>query len=155
MPRFTPNLTGVAAGVPVLAKGSYEFAIGEMKPAVNNRQIDGVSVQQQVVRTSIKVISGESNLDKTLPHTLDMNNDFGAQFAKQFLMAALGYARNEEGRFNADFADDEKWAIDAETGELGEIYKEAQGKNIRAEVTTYIDKKDVSIERNNFKWLPF
>lgn len=155
MPKFTPNLSEIAAGIPILDKGEYEFSIGEVKGTIQNVMTDGVPVATEVVRTSLKIESGESFVGKNIPHSFMPSNEYGAQFTKQFIMAANGFDLKQEAEFNEQFADGDLWSLDSENGVLGDAWKSIQGKKIRANVTQYADKKDPSVIRNNFKWLPF
>ena len=157
MGRFTPNLSAVTAGIPLLDKGQYAFSIGEMKPfsRVSNR--DGIDVTVWGVRTSIKVTEGDSNIGDTIPVSLYLHTEESEKMSKQFLLAAYGKNasnRSDEADFNSQFTNEDDWVVDDETGELGDVWKGCQGKLIRANVTQTINKRDQS-QQNQFRWLPF
>jgi hypothetical protein len=70
-----------------------------------------------------------------------MHTEGSQAFSKQFLMAAYGYKRNEsdEQRFNSDFADKD-WSYDPDSGDVGEVWREATGK--RAIVEANVGKNN-------------
>lgn len=160
MPRFTPNLTNVIVGIPVLPKGSYTFSLGELKVAEQTKTVDGAQVTSAVVRLAIKVEAsddeaGESMIGQYIPVTLDPFNEYGAQNAKALVIAAHGYPENRQAEFNAEHTDDEEWALDPETNEIGSIWSYCSGRKVQANVTQRNDKNDPTVIRNNFKWFPF
>ena len=54
--RFTPNLSAVSAGIPLLDDGSYEFSIGEPKAFARTTQKNGIDVELSGITVSLKVV---------------------------------------------------------------------------------------------------
>jgi hypothetical protein len=158
MGRFSPNLSEVTAGIPLLDKGEYEFSIGEMKPFTRTKDKEGIDVEIYGVRTSIKVLEGSaSNIGATIPMSFYLHSDESARIAKQFPAAANGFNVNvagQEAQFNEMFPDEDDWSGDPETGELGDAWKSCQGKRIRANVTQTLNKLTQDLQ-NQYRWLPF
>ncbi len=155
MPIFTPNLTAVAAGIPLLEKGGYEFTVGEVKLGSRDVMVNEITVKEPVIQLILKIDSGESFVGKTIPFTLNPNGEFGPQFAKQFLIAAYGFTSQREQEFNQKFSTDTDWTIDTDNNVLGEVWIGLQGKKINAEVSQVVNKKDPNIMNNRFNWRPF
>jgi hypothetical protein len=82
----------------------------------------------------------------------------GAQsMSKQFIMAALNYAASaeDETRFNDDFRGHD-WSYDTDSGALGEVWLELQGKRIICDMDVKVDNSDPSSPRTQqtYKWRP-
>lgn len=153
--RFTPNLSGVDAGIPLLEHGDFEFVIGEPKAFIRQSERNGIMVDVYGVSTSLKVVEGPSHIGKTIPWQMYLHTEGSQPMVKQFLMASYGYGRNGESEFNEQFdGDEENWFIDTETGEVGEAYKGIAGKRIMASVTQRPSKRDPNVMQNSFTWLP-
>lgn len=146
-PRYEPDLTQVTANIEVLPAGDYEFVISEPKCFERNKRNreTGEEIPDQFsagVRYPIKVENVISEgLDPNLVGkrqfaTVYIHNEGGMQFAKRFLMAALGYGGNTSNeRAEAEKAFDEAyrgrdWSVDPETGAVGEVWREAVGQHI-------------------------
>lgn len=154
--RFSPNLSGVDAGIPLLDHGDFEFIIGEVKPFIRQSERDGVTVDIYGVSTSLKIAEGSpSHEGKAIPWQMYLHSEASQPMVKQFLMAAYGFGRNDEAAFNEQFPDGEdNWLVDPEEGGLGEAYKGIVGKRILASVTQRASKRDATVMQNNFSWTP-
>lgn len=154
MPRFTPNMSKETAGVPVLAKDDYEFIIREGKPfARQNAKSEDV----WGVMFIIECATDGQYKGKNIPISLYMHTENSGSLNKQFLMAALGFDNNPTGEdaFNAQYNDDDGYAVDTDNGILGEYWKSAIGKRVNASVSVVPQRDDPSQQQNRFKWRPF
>jgi hypothetical protein len=146
MPRYEPDLTQVTANIEVLPKGDYEFSISEPKSfekAKKDREGNEIPDQKSVgIRYPIKVENVLSEgLDPNLVGkrqfaSVYIHNEGGMQFAKRFLMSALGYGGNSSSeRAEAERAFNEAyrgrdWSVDPESGAVGDVWREAVGQRI-------------------------
>ena len=158
--RFAPNLSDVSAGVPLLEHGDYELAIGEVTPFFRQKEelVNGITTTKDIygVQTSLKVVEGPSFIGKTIPFQLHLHSEGAFGIVKQFLMAAHGYGMNREAEFNQEFSAEDAWVVDAETQEVGEVWKGVVGKRVLANVTQKANKRDPSGPmQNQFRWSPF
>ena len=153
--RFTPNLSAVSAGIPLLDDGSYEFSIGEPKAFARTTQKNGIDVELSGITVSFKVVEGPSHINKNIPQSFYLSNEDAQPMIKQFLMAAYGFGKASEAGFNEQFSNGEDYAYDAETQEMGEVWRGLAGKRILAEVVSKPSKQDPNQMQNRFTWAPF
>jgi len=154
MPRFTPNLSNVSAGIPLLDRGEYEFLVGESKPFIRVTEKDGVAKTLWGVVTSLKVTSEGAFKDKTIPWQMFMHTDASQPMIKQFLMAVYGFNKNNEADFNVKFNEDD-YIVDTEDNILGDVWTGIAGKYVRANVVQKANKLDATQMQNQFSWFPF
>ena len=146
MPRYEPDLTQVSANIEVLPAGDYEFSIMEPKSFEKNKKDkEGNEIPGSVsvgIRYPIKVENVISEgLDPNLVgkrqfNSVYIHNEGGMQFAKRFLMAALGSGGNgcggcveAERAFDASDRGSD-WSVDPESGAVGDVWREAVGQRI-------------------------
>lgn len=153
-PQYAPDLTTVTAGFPIYDDGLYEFKIGDAKPFTrkDDKGEEKFGVRYPLVITEVLEDGDANSAGKRAMFTCYLHNDGGQSMAKQFVMAALGYASKREKEFDADHAGGD-WAIDPEGGTVGEIWQEVAGSRARAQLgqTLGEDKETVF---QSFNWLP-
>lgn len=128
MPRYEFDPTGVQATIEVFPKGDYEMQVGEGKAFIrtNRKGNDSYGVRYPVI---IKTPGPHEN--KRTFYSAYLHTDGGQAYAKQFLMAALGYPRNNvaEQEFNRAVAGKD-WSFDPATGHIGEVWKQVEGQRL-------------------------
>jgi len=136
--QFTFDPTQVSAGIKIFDKGTYEFAIGQPKPFFKDAQND--KSENFGVRY---VLTDRASGDKYI-QTCYMHNQGGQSFSKGFMMAAYGFARNQENEFNAfcrkEFTEKD-YAFSHEDNSAGRYWTEVAGKNIVADMDVQFDAK--------------
>lgn len=157
MPRAQFDPSQVAAGIPVLSAGDYEFTIGEKKPfaRVNdeNKQVFGVMYQL--------VTTDEAGNTARIPHSLFMHNPESFPFVKRFLMSALGFDptdRTSEAEFNAQYSDSIWVEADYEGAEptvkeVGKVFEEVEGQKVAASARIVANKQSGD-PQNQFNFKP-
>ncbi len=141
MPRYEPDMSNVDATIIILDKGEYEFEIGKPKAFQRTKAKGGESIG---VRYPMIVAEGPQAKKRTF-YTCYTHSEGGLAFAKQFVMAALGYpvTREGEAKFNADHPKGSTdWGLDSDTGEVGEIWNEAAGQHVIGIVDLGVNPED-------------
>lgn len=143
-PRYEPDLTKATAALTVFEKGRYEFAVGEPRSFSRpKRDEDGLEIADQMtvgVRFPVKCTQPLDGGDpsakgKRSNIELYLGSEGGQGYAKQFMMATLGFPITEkaEDEFNERFAGAD-WSFDPDTQAVGDVWREATGKRMIAEV---------------------
>ena len=83
-----------------------------------------------------------------------MHNEVSQQMTKRFIMAAFGYEQKREKEFDATYAPKD-WSLDFETGEIGEVYRELQGKIVTGVLSIGPNKMTGDEQQVFKKWMPF
>lgn len=136
MPTFNFDPSSASATLEVLPKGDYEVIIGEPKPFLR----EGEKGTNYGVYYSLKVLNGPHK-DKTIVTNLYMHTPGAGSYAKQFQMAALGYARNtaSEREFDAIHAGDD-WTFGVDPNVIGDGWRALMGKRIVVSLDTQPNK---------------
>ena len=119
-PVFTPDFASVEASIPIYEKGRYQLLITNRKPFAKQVEKDGNISDQSGVRYALEMVGqfdddGELDTEKkgkqVSSNTVWLHTEKAFGMGKQFLMAACGYARNQEQEANADLfqGDDIEW----------------------------------------------
>lgn len=160
MPPYTPDLTKVSAGIPQLPKGDYEFSISEVKLFKRDRtEPDNTVTKLYGPQINLVVARSDDNpefLGKTIPQSLYLNNEKTWGIAKRLVMAAYGYAINDEDAFNKKFKDAD-WTCNPETDTLGDIWTGMAGKRVAATADLVPQKGERAKEgalNQQFNWRP-
>lgn len=127
-PRYEPDFSKVTVSFELFSKGDYEFVIGEPTSFQGENRKGGLKVG---VRYPI-VLAEDTNGHKKGARqmfTCYIHSDGAMSFSKQWLMAALGFNRNEEKKFDAEYASKD-WSIDTESKAAGDVWREVNGKRV-------------------------
>jgi hypothetical protein len=165
MSRYAPDLSKASAGIPQLT-GDFEFAIkdakqfyrkGEDRVTKEEKEIYGVQYALQITKAE----ENEKLLGKTIPLQLYFHTEGTEGINKRFVMAALGYALNDEDNFNEKY-ENANWSFitgDAPeaNGKLPEdsVWQQVVGGRVRATCGMKADKNDPSRQNQQFDWKPF
>lgn len=157
MPRYEFSPDAVSASIEILQKGEYEFIIGEPKSFMrkNRKGEDSYGVRFPLVLA--EDTNGHKKGTRIFFNTYQQSE--GAQaIAKQFLLAAMGYKRNdqqEEQRFNEEMAGKE-WGFNTDDGTVGDGWMEVKGKRIVGDLDVGIIE-ETQQQQQNFRagcWSP-
>jgi hypothetical protein len=149
MPRWVNNPADVPLNA-VYVQEDAELEIAEVVTFESAKKPDGK--QAWGVRVKVKFMNGEYK-DKSFSTVMNLGNDeFGAQMAKQFQIAAYGYERENEAEFDA-WARDQDWEVNSESKYLGEAWTKMKGKVIKADLSTKTDA--TGVVRQTTVWKPF
>lgn len=126
MPRFEPNPSTATAGFPIYPEGEYEVVIGEpvsfLSPGKDGKQDNyGVRFKSTIGEGDKK---GKQIMINCYQHTEESCN-----FAKQVQMAALGYKKNDEDKFNAEQGSAD-WSFNTDDKSAGEAWHKMQGQRV-------------------------
>lgn len=137
-PRYNFDPSQASATIEVLPKATYEFQVGEPKSFIRQNSKDEDSYG---IRYPLTVMTEGPHHNKRVYYSTYYQSDGGQGFAKQFLMACLGYAKTpaEEKRFNAEQGGKD-WSYDPETGGVGDGYRQVTGQRVVG---------DLDISKNN------
>lgn len=129
MPRYEFDPSTVVASMEVFPKGEYEFQIGEpksfLKVATDDKK-DSFGIRYPLVAKLPGEYDGKRNIFNTY-----YQSEGSQSFAKQFMMAALGYGKGkqEEDRFDADMRGKD-WSFDPNDGSVGDAYRQLAGQRV-------------------------
>jgi hypothetical protein len=151
-------MTKVTAGIVLLPKGDFEFAVKECKTF--SRQSTDPNTQETKdvygVQYNLEVVGGsdDSFVGKTIPLQIYMHaGDAALSIGKRFIMASLGFALNAEAEFNEKYADAD-WSVDPEENFAGDIWQSVVGTRVAATTDQKPDKRDSSRMNQVFNWRP-
>jgi hypothetical protein len=136
-PRFNADLSTVSASLVVLKPGDYEFAVGDPSSFArlagqDQHETHGVGVMLTVSEVHEGAADAKS---KKVYRQFYMHNKDGWGFAKQFVMACLGYSISgptkdaEEERFNADVKGKD-WGYNPDDKSVGDMWKTIRGTRV-------------------------
>lgn len=153
--RYNPNLTTASAGILMLQKGDYELKISQPKTFKRQKVENGETKDIYGVQYSLTVENGDDQnvIGKNIPLSLYMHSEAAFGINKRFVMAALGFALDDEESFNEKYADAD-WGIDPDSGELGDIWTQVAGNRVACTADIVPDKRDRSRQQQQFSWRP-
>jgi len=141
MPRFTPDLSKVRASIRVFDRGDYQLKITKAEPFINEEKDDGKGnlTQSAGCRYNVEMVgkldasgnvTDEFQGETVTPVRLYVHYEGGWSMTKQFLMAVLGYSREEEDKFDAEWAANADLSLDGEPDEVeaGKSWEDPVGK---------------------------
>lgn len=158
MPRYTPNLTKVQAGIVMLPKGDFEFAVKEAKTFARVSTDPETQEQKDVygIQYNLEVVGGSEDTynGKIIPLQIYAHaGDVALGIGKRFVMAALGFAINDEDNFNEKYSDGD-WGFDTEAQELGDMWTSVVGTRVAASTDQKVDRRDSTRKNQVFNWRP-
>lgn len=158
MPRANPNPSQTSATQEIYPDGDYELLIGRPK-AFARYEDDGVTIKNFGIGIPMRIAEPVEHIGKQFYHNLYYHTDGAKGMNKLFLMAALGYTRDEEKRFDAEHPDEE-WAFDYgkdSDGFLGNGWLMLENERVTAEMSQDIQKKGTRAgePQQKVKWRPF
>jgi hypothetical protein len=164
---FTPDLAAVDAGFPLYEKGMYRVKVVSRTPFVEekeDKQKPGTMKLSAGLHWKLEMygmVGGDGEISSTdeagreirgkavSRNTFYLHNEGGWSFGKLFLMAALGFDKNEENEFNAIFQENrEAFSFSGEPGDTAEALEENLGSGWNLPVDRFVDvylKKDVRV----------
>ena len=154
MPRFAPDFTQVSAGMKIFPRGDYELSVTGVKPlAYYKTDDDGEPTDDFVAGCQVNIemvgkIGNDGQLDRedagesVVPIRLYVHTEKAWGMTKGSIMALLGYTREEEEQFNADFADAD-FAVEGEgdEAELGDSWNRLVGQHVTAQLSKRMFRK--------------
>lgn len=151
MPDYQYRPGDAQATIPVLPKDDYEVIVGTPK-AFLNKNDDG-SDKNWGIRCSLQLADDDT---VRIVYSGYLHTSGAASFVKRFQLACYGFKNNEtaEKQFNAEY-NDADWALNFETGEVGEAWKQMEGARVIASLDVQARKdKDGKVtgeEQQQFK----
>lgn len=152
MSRFNFPIADVAAGQEIFPADTYNFELGEVKAFEGKEKEDGSKAYG--IRMRLKIVSEGPHKNKGLLMSNYMHNEISQQMTKRFIMAVLGYNQKDEKAFDEAYAAKD-WGFDTETGEVGAVYKELEGKIVTGELAIGVNKQTGNEQQNFKKWMVF
>jgi hypothetical protein len=152
MPRYTPDFGAVSATLTIFDKGEYEFEVGKPKSFQREKDGGGESIGVRFRMTMAEgPLAGKSGLYSCYTHS-----DGGMSFAKQFVMATLGYDVTPEGekRFDTEYKGGD-WGFNTEDGTCGDLWNECAGRHVMASVDLGTNPKNGEQNQQWSKFRPF
>lgn len=163
MDRYAPNLTTASAGIPQLI-GDFEFKVNDVKTffrtttdaaTQENKDVYGVQFSLQITKTEEE--ESEKLVGKTIPLQLYYHTEGADGINKRFMMAALGFALNDEDNFNEKYST-ANWSYgDPKENQIPEdsMWKQVVGTRVKASCSIKPDKRDSTRKNQQFDWKPF
>lgn len=152
--NFNFDPSQVAATFEVFPKDEYEFLVTSAKSFF--KAADGIkkTTDQYGVRFGLKITQsrdGKFNDKKTI-YTVYLASDGGQAFAKQFMMACLGYGKTkaEEERFDRETIGAD-WGLDWDTGGVGEAWKKLVDQRVIGALDTQPNQNNADEMMQQFK----
>ena len=115
MTRFAPDFTQVSAGIKVFPRGEYELSVTGVKAlSYYKRDDDGNDTDVQVAGCQVNIqmigrYKNDGQLDRedegetVAPSRLYVHSEKAWGMTKGAIMSIMGYTRDEEESFNADY----------------------------------------------------
>lgn len=131
MPRFQPNPTSVDAGFPVYPAADYEIILGDPKSFYRpgkNGKADNYGV------TFRSTIAEGDKQGKPIMINCYMHTPESEGFSKQIQMAALGYPKDAEDKFNAEVGAGD-WSFNTDDNSVGEEWTKMKGTRLIVTLT--------------------
>jgi hypothetical protein len=138
-PVFRTDPTKVAAGIPVYPKGSYEIELGDPKPFLRTTA-SGKNAGQENHGVMFRCIIVEGpQKGKAYIHNCMMHTPESEGFSKQFQMAAYGYERKDEAKFDEEIGSTKDWIYDPKPEDgsdptCGDGWRDMKGKRIKIDL---------------------
>ena len=158
--RYNWNPAESSASFEVFPKGDVNILLGEPKPFERTAQNGSLSAG---VRFACKIESvdpsypDQNAVGKRIMVTCYMHNDGGRDFAKQIIMAALGFDVNaaNERKFNEQFGAAD-WSFDPITGTTGDAWRQLTAAKIRVSLDVQPNPNDATQMQQKFgRFMPF
>lgn len=165
-PIMQPDFSDVKAGFRTLDRGEYQLVLGKPKGFYyvkdNGKEVGGVRVPVNVVGQIMAdgSIDDQYEGDAVSPVRLYLHTEGAFRMTKQFLLAAAGYAIEDEDEADEEFfaVTDFSFDVDDEddpenaTVTLGDGWSGLEGNHVR--VTADIDIYEGNPQQNWRSWLP-
>lgn len=163
MPRFDPDFVKTDAGIPTHPKGRYQLKVGTPKPFVQesrkgDKVISGVRYPLTVVgqyNSKGKLVREGFDGRACSPNTVWLHTDKAWGMGKQFIMAAAGFARDQEGEANEKFFSKHDFSFSGEIGEeatCGDGYRKIVDQLVDVNLDV---SRDGEFENQDFRgWSP-
>lgn len=127
MGRYTHDPTSVTASLVVLPKDFYEFKLGKPKPFERTARAGHQTYGLYIPAT----VEGGPSDGKKIIIRLMLHTEGAAAMAKRFQIAAYGLPVNEQNEKVFDeWAKEQDWGYDPESGEIGEGWKQYEGLHV-------------------------
>jgi hypothetical protein len=162
MPRFEPDLTKARANIRIFDRGDYELKITKAEPFINENEETGkVSAGCRFNVEMVGKLDKDGNVtdeftgETVSQHRVYVHTEGGWGMAKQFILATLGYSRDEEDKADKEYFANADLSVDEDdegnaTG--GNSWEDVVGKHVRATLDKRLYQGN---EQQDFKgWYP-
>ncbi len=157
MSVFTPDFAAVDAGFPMYDKGMYRVKITAVEPAIWEKKDDETGDVTVVARVRYKLemfglLDDEGEVQTTghdgkeiigkavQANDVYLHSEGAWSMAKSFVMAALGFAKNEENEFNEFYQEHrDEFAFSGDAGDPDEQLLDNLGSAWLAPVDRMVD----------------
>lgn len=155
--RFDPDLSKAHAGFPILERGEYQLEITGVKGyfRIKDNGEPSAGIRLGVKCLGLRVADG--SLDTTIdeadeqvsPHMLWVHTKKAYGMTKQVILAAMGYALDEERQANDEFFEGADFSFEVDDSDpdsvtiaIGDSWSNLVGKviNVTADVRTWEGK---------------
>lgn len=139
MPRFAPDPSKVAAGIPVYPKGTYNVVLGEPKSFFKENVEKGTS--NHGVRFTGRIKGDAQFENKPFIVTCYMHTEGAESYSKGMQMAALGYnpqSAADDAAFNENHGSDD-WTYNTDDNSCGEGWHKMKGQVIQFDLDVGMD----------------
>lgn len=153
MSRFNFPVADVAAGQEIFPPDTYNFEVGNSVKAFEGKEKED-GTKAYGIRLRLKIVSEGPHKNKGIPMSFYLHNEVSQQMTKRFIMAVLGYSQKQEKEFDAAYGAKD-WSFDTETGEVGEVYRELEGKLVTCELAIQPNKQTGDEQQNFKRWMVY
>jgi hypothetical protein len=152
MPRVEAHPANVSSTIEIYPKGTYELTIGSATGFSGKENEKGELASG--VRYVLTIDKPGKYKGKRYIQNCYQHNENSQSFAKQFLMAALGYgrSRSEEERFNQD-QKDVAWSYDTD-GPVSDGWNKLVGRTVIGDFDIQMNKQRPGEEQQKVTWRP-
>lgn len=155
--RFDPDLSKAHAGFPILERGEYQIEITGVKGYYRIKDNGEPSAGVRLGVMCVGIRSADGSLDTSIesageqisPHMLWVHTKKAYGMTKQVILAAMGYALDEERKANDEYFDGSDFSFEVDDSDpenveiaLGDSWDNLVGKpiNVTADVRIWEGK---------------
>ncbi len=155
--RFDPDFTKVHAGFPILERGEYQLEITSIKGYFRIKDNGDPSAGVRLGLKCIGLRTSDGDLDTSIdaadeqisPHMLWIHTKKAYGMTKQVILAAMGYALDQEKASNEDFFEGSDFSFEIDDSDpdeviiaIGDSWSSLVGQviNVTADVRTWEGK---------------
>jgi hypothetical protein len=137
---FNFDPTTVVSSIEVFPKQEYEFKVGSPKAFMKKAGED--QHDSYGLRFSLTISLPSEYEGKRTVYSIYLQSEGAQSFAKQFIMACLGYGkgRGEEERFDREQRGQD-WQFDPEAATVGDAWKQLEGQRVIGGLDTQPNNK--------------
>ena len=137
-PVYRPDPSKVAAGIKIYDKGTYELELGEPKPFLRTTSTGKNAGNENFGVLFVCTILEGAEKGKKYIHNCMMHTPESEGFSKQFQMAAYGFEKKDESKFD-EFSFTKDWSFDPKPDDgsepsCGDGWRDMKGKRIKIDL---------------------